>query len=152
EAAVIEGKAASGYDGVNVRVIGEVSPPRVENKRCADRCHEAPLTETHQCIGDGAKEQAVHHARRKGRELPKLRRQCKYDVKVGEVERASTLRFYPASLGQALTLWTMAIPARVVHGALEGALRAPIPMAAEFFGPALGDVRQHALAACTERT
>jgi hypothetical protein len=59
-----------------------------------------------------------------------------------DVEHALPLLFNPLLLGKRLTFGTMPVAARVVHGPLVFAARAPLDVPAQCRGAALGDIRQ----------
>ena len=68
------------------------------------------------------------------------------DMEVRHRQEVASLRLDPACLIEALTLGTVAVPARVVEGSLAAALVAHLEVAAQGGGPTIHDVADHSTA------
>jgi hypothetical protein len=108
------GEAASGDEGVDMGVVTEVGGPGVQDGRDAEPGAVALASEVLQDGGGGVEHRAVDEGIVAQGDGPQLAREGEDDLEVRDWQHPPLLRFEPLGAGAALTLCTVAVPARVV--------------------------------------
>ena len=144
--APIGGETAGGHDTVDVRMMLQALPPRVQDHEPADRGTEAFRVggDLEQRRRGGAEEEVVHDALVDEREARQQLRHREDDVHVADRQEFLLARRHPGVAGGGEALGTMPIPTAVVR---EGRLRAlvtAIAMPAERRRAALDEGPEHA--------
>ena len=111
-APAVEGDAAAGNETVDVRVMDQRMPPRVQHRDQAD-CGAEPFGgESHERLGGGAHEQAVDGPLVLECDLGGRRRQSEDDVEVGNRQQFGLTSGEPLGSRRSLTLAAMTVAAR----------------------------------------
>jgi hypothetical protein len=129
-----------------MRVEGQRLRPGVEDGNGAGKHSEMLTTDVMKRFQCSRKEQCKGHATFGEEEAVERRGHGEDHVKVRDGQEVAHLSFHPSCLIQALTLWAMAISARVVERDLATAVVAHLEVATEGSGPAVDDVADHATA------
>ena len=129
---------------MDMRVMVEVLSPGVENRGQADVGAEVLRIagDRGQRLGRGREQQAVHRHFILVGDGADDRRQREHDVEVGDRQQLGFARCQPVLSGPPLTLWTMAIAARIISDPGVRAVLAALDVTAEC-GRAAGFDRRH---------
>jgi hypothetical protein len=120
---VVIGQGASWDQTVHVEVRLEELVPRMEDHHPSQLTTEVVPTELEQRLTGGGKQEAEKQPFMTQDERVERVWQCKDGVQVGHREEGGLAVGHPWRLGEALTLGTVSMAARVVGVALEAALR-----------------------------
>src|SRR6516165_7477839 len=118
---------------MNVRMVGSLSSPAVEHSGGADASAEmlGVRCNRQQRLGGGAEQQVADHCLVLVGDYPNLSRQREDDVEIADRQQIGLAGRKPILRLRTLTLWAMAITARVVSDAAVAAILAALDMAAE---------------------
>ena len=140
----VEGDAAAGDETVDMGVMGQRLPPRVQHRDQAD-CGAEPFGgQRHERLGGGAHEQAVDRLLVLEGDLGRGRRHGEDDVEVGNRQQLGLTSGEPLRARPSLTFPAMTIAAGVVGDANGAAVVAALDMAAERRRAAGRDRSDHA--------
>lgn len=133
---VVETKTAAGDDAMQVGMEVELPCPGVQDGRDPEEPAEATGIAPHgeQSLRGGAEQQGEDQAAIVQREPTQSTRKCEYDMEVVGWQDALGALLDPVGLGQALTLGTVAVPARIICRALIAAGVADVEVATEDAG------------------
>ncbi len=123
---------------MQVEMLRKILPPRMQNRRDADRAAEMTgiAPEGEQGVGGGAEEERVEHARIALREGVERVRQRKDDVEIRNRQQLGAPRREPPFFAQGLALGAMAVATGVVGDAHRAAPVTRLLMPAEDGGAA----------------
>ena len=128
---------------MQVRVVPQCLPPSVQHGEKTEASREPPLADFQQCLGHGAKQDAVDDARVLQRQGAELMRQREHDMKVGDGQQVAQSLVEPLGSRRGLALRAMPIAAGVVGHLAMAALVALKHVAAQSLGAAGCDVGEN---------
>jgi hypothetical protein len=140
----VGGDPAAGGDAVDMGVMLEVLVPGVEDGEEADLGPEVVGAggDLLQGLRGGAEEQAVDHARVRQGDRVERRRQGEDEVEIFDGQQFRLAGLHPVGGGGGLALGAVAVAAGVVGDLAVAALIAFLDVAAQFGGPADGDIME----------
>ena len=126
---------------MEMRVMVQLLAPGVEHGEAAELGPEmfGVLSNVLECLGDGAKEQAIEWARVLEHQRPQIVWQGKDDMDVRRVEHLALPGREPGGLGGAMAFGAAAVPARVIRLDLVPTVVALGDVPPEGGGPAQGE-------------